>query len=79
VPQRVEQRHGRIDPVDDQLAQGAVQARQRLGPVAAMDDQLADQAVVIGRDRIAVIERGIHAHAQTAGRVVLRDPCRGRG
>jgi hypothetical protein len=51
VEQRVEQRHGRVDAVDDQFAQRAAQAGQRLGPVAAVDDQLADQAVVVGRDR----------------------------
>ena len=50
-------------------ASARLQPRQRLGPVAAMDDQLADQAVVIGRDRVAAIERRIHPHAQAARRM----------
>ena len=39
-----------------------------------MDDQFADQAVVVGRDGIAVIKRAIHAHAKTTRCVELRDP-----
>jgi hypothetical protein len=74
VEKRVEERHGRVDPVDDQFAKRPAQARQRLGPVAPMDDQLADQAVVIGRDPVAVIQRAVHPHAQPARGVVLRDP-----
>ena len=38
--------------------------------VAAVDDQLADQAVVVGRDRVAVVDGAVHAHAEAAGRVV---------
>ena len=45
---------------------------------AAVDDQLADQAVVVGRDRVALIDAGIDAHAEAAGRVEVGDPA-GRG
>ena len=39
-----------------------------------MHDQLADQAVVIGRDRIAAVQGRIHPHTQAAGRVKDLDP-----
>ena len=57
LEQGIEQRDRRVDAIHDKLGQGTVQACQRLGTVAAMHDQLADQAVVIGRDRIAIVER----------------------
>ena len=43
-----------------------------------MDDQLADQAVIIGRDLVALIHTGIDAHAQSAWRMVMGDRA-GRG
>ncbi len=45
----------------------------------AVDDELADQAVVVGRDPVAVVERGVDADAEAAGRVVLRDAAGGGG
>ena len=41
-----------------------------------MNDELADQAIVIGWDRIAVVECAIHAHTKAAWRVILRDLAR---
>jgi hypothetical protein len=54
--QIAEQRDGRLDPVDDELVEAAAQPHHALDPVAAMHDQLADQAVVIGRDLVALID-----------------------
>ena len=45
---------------------------------AAVDDQLADQAVVVGRDGVAVVDGAVHAHAEAAGGVVGADLA-GRG
>ncbi|MPL84613.1 hypothetical protein SDC9_30578 [bioreactor metagenome] len=73
LQQRGEQRHRGVDAIDDQLAQRPAEARQRLLPVAPVHDQLADQAVVIGRDLVAVIERRIDAHTEPARGVVLGD------
>ncbi|MNX99952.1 hypothetical protein D3C86_1324300 [compost metagenome] len=44
-----------------------------------MDDQLADQAVVVGRDRIAGVDGAIQTHAQAARRVEVGDRARRRG
>ena len=46
--------------------------------VAAVDDELADQGVVVGRDRVALVDRAIDADADAAGRVVEADLA-GRG
>src|SRR5262249_7696264 len=58
---------------DDDLAQAAAQAGDALVTVAAMNDQLANQAVIIGRDRIAGIDGAIQAYAQAAGGVEIAD------
>ena len=62
--QAAEQRQRRLDPVDDELVERAAQAHQRFGARAAVDDQLADQRIVVRRDRIALVDRGIDAHAK---------------
>ena len=41
--------------------------------VLAVGDQLADHGVVVGRDRIAAVDVGLHADAGTAGGVELGD------
>ena len=46
--------------VNDQLTQGACETCQSFWSIAALDDQLADQTVVVRRDAIAIIKRGIH-------------------
>jgi hypothetical protein len=45
---------------------------------ASVHDQLADQAVVVGRNLVALIDPGIDPHAEPAGRVVMADRA-GRG
>ena len=78
VQQVLEQRDGGLDAADDHLAQAALQAGHAFGAVAAVDDQLAGQAVVVGRDRVAGVERRIEPHAEAAGRVEVGDQA-GRG
>ena len=55
--QLLEQGDGGLDAADHQLVQRAAQAQQAFVAVLGMDDQLARQAVVIGRDAIAGIDR----------------------
>ncbi len=61
----VEQRNGRLDPVDDELGQRPLQAHHALDACLAVNDQLADQAVVIGRYAIALIRTAVDADAQS--------------
>ncbi len=56
VDQLAEEGDRRLDPVDDEFVEGARQPPQALVAGAGVDDQLADQAVVVGRDRIALID-----------------------
>ena len=42
LQQRMEQRHSRVDPIDDQFPQGPVQSRQRFRPIATMHNQFRD-------------------------------------
>src|SRR3569623_1209485 len=77
--QVLEQRDGRLDAGHHHLAQRALQPRNALGPVAAVDDQLAGQAIVVGRERIAGVERRSEAHAEAARRVEVGDQPRRRG
>ena len=58
--------------------QRPAQAGEREVAVAAVHDQLADQAVVVGRDGVAVEDRAVHPHAEAAGGVVGADAA-GRG
>ena len=73
-----EERNGRLDAVDDEFVERPVEPRHAFGPRAAVDDELADQAVVVGRDRVALIDAGIDAHAEPAGRVEIGDLARRR-
>src|SRR6266700_2690405 len=68
--QCLKQRHGGLDAVDDEFVERAPQAHQGLGAGLAMDDQLADQRIIEGRDRVAVIDGGIDAYPEPAGRRV---------
>jgi hypothetical protein len=61
--QVLEQRDGGLDAADDHLAERAAQARDALGAVAPVHDQLASQAVVVGRDHVARVERAIEPNA----------------
>src|SRR5690606_32730656 len=62
-----------LDAVDDELVDGAAQAMQAFGAGAAVNDQLADEAVVVGRDRVALIHRAVDAHADATGGMVELD------
>jgi hypothetical protein len=73
-----EQRDRGIDAVDHEFVKRAASRIMHSLPRPAVHDQLADQAVVIGRDLVALIDAGIDAHAKPAGRVVMGDRA-GRG
>jgi hypothetical protein len=76
--QMLEQRQRGLDAVDDEFVERAAQAHHAFDAGAAMHDQLADQAVVIGRDLVALIGARIDAHAEAARRMEMRDRA-GRG
>jgi hypothetical protein len=78
IDQIAEQGKGRLDAVYDELVEGAAEAHQALLPCAAVDDELADQAVVVGRNAIALIGTGIDPDTKAAGRMETRDRA-GRG
>jgi hypothetical protein len=61
--QGVKQRHGVFHAIHNQFAKSAVQAGKGFWAVAAMNDQLGNQAVLIGRNFVTVIKRGIHPYA----------------
>src|SRR5262249_37789060 len=69
--ERLEQRHGGLDAVEDELVERAAQPHERLAPGLAVDDELADERVVEWRDRVAVVDGRIDAHAKSAGRMVM--------
>lgn len=56
-----------LDSVNHELIERAPQTHHALHPGPAVHDQLADQAVVIGRDLVALIDTGIDADAETPG------------
>src|SRR5690348_3300526 len=60
-----------LDAVDHELLQRALEAHQALVAALAVDHQLGNEAVVVGRDPIARIERRIDPDAETAGRMVV--------
>jgi len=56
-----------LDSIDHEFIERAFEPHQALAAGLAVDDQLADQGVVIRRNRIAVIDGGIDAHAKPPG------------
>ena len=62
------QRDRGVDAADDEFLQRAAQAHQAFVAAGAVDDQLGDQAVVMRRHAIALIERAVDAHAEAARR-----------
>ena len=66
---QVQRDRGR-DARDDVFLERAPEPHHAGVAVGRLGDDLADQAVVVGRDAVAVVERGIHAHAGAARRVV---------
>src|SRR5690606_37836909 len=69
-----EQWDRRLDTVDDELGEAAPEPHQALVAVLPVDDELADQAVVVGRDAVALIDATVDAHAEPAGWVPVGDP-----
>src|SRR5580693_6393932 len=60
------QRNRRVDPADHIFLERAAQPHQAFVAALAVDDQLGDQAVVIRRHLIAVVERAVDANAEPA-------------
>src|SRR5579863_7512968 len=69
----LEERNRRFDSSDYEFIKRAPEAHEALVAILSVHDQFAGQAVVIGRDMVAGVERGIEAHAQSARRVKLRN------
>ncbi len=55
--QRAEQRQRRLDAVDHEFVERALEPHQAFGAGLAVHDQLADQRIVIRRDGVALIDR----------------------
>ncbi len=72
------QRDRRLDAADHIFLERPAQPHQAFVAGLAVDDELRDQAVVIGRHGVALIERAVDAHAEPARRVVIGDPARRR-
>ncbi len=68
LDQALEERQRGLDAIDDELIDGATQALQAFLAGAAVDDELADQRVVVGRDRVALVDGAVDADADAAGR-----------
>ena len=64
------QRDRGLDAGDDEFLERPAQPHQAFVAAGAVDDELGDQAVVIRRHDVALIERAIDAHAEAARRVV---------
>ena len=62
-----------LDAVDDEFVERALQPHQAFAAGLAVHDQLADQRVVERRNGVAVIDGGIDAHAEAAGRMIVHD------
>src|SRR6516165_6654573 len=62
--ERLMQRDCRLDPADHIFLERPPQAHQAFIAASAMNDQLRNQAVVIGRHLVAVIERAVDTNAE---------------
>src|SRR5262249_52433495 len=67
---------GGLDAIDDEVVERALEAHQAVAAGLAVHDELADERIVIGRDRVAVIDGRIDPHAQSARRVIVHDLAR---
>src|SRR5262245_20718874 len=72
------QRNSGLDTVDHIFFERAAQTHQALVTAVAVNDQLGNQAVVIGRYLIAMIERAVDAHPEPAGRMIIGHSARRR-
>lgn len=74
--QVLEQGQGRLDAIDDEFIERTTQTHHAFDAVTTVHDELADKAVIVRRDAVAGINARIHANAETAWRVVMRDKTR---
>jgi len=67
------QRLGCLYAFNHHLAERAAQTKQGAFTRMAPDDEFPDEAVIMGRDGIACIERAIEARIHAAGCMEIRD------
>ena len=63
------ERDCRLDAFDDHGLQRASHAGDGAFAGAAVDDDFSDQRIVIRRDEIAVVDRGVDADAGAGGQI----------
>ncbi len=63
----------RFDPLDHELVERPPHAGERFFTCRTMHNQLADQRIVIGADRITLVNMRIETHARAARHAQLRD------
>src|SRR5262249_4815826 len=68
-----EQWDGRLDTLDDELGEAALEPHEALIAVLAVHDELTNQAIVVGGYAVALVGAAVHAHAETAGRMPVGD------
>src|SRR6185503_203208 len=59
-------RDRRVDSANDEFLERAPDSHQAFVARAAVDDQLGDEAVVIRRHGVALVDRTVDAHAEAA-------------
>src|ERR1700687_4236631 len=67
------QRNVGLDAVDDILAERRLGARDYFGASLGMHDQPLNQRIVVHRDAVAVVERGLDAYPESAWRMMIAD------
>src|SRR6266851_10406435 len=65
------QRDGRLDAADHIFLERAAQPHQAFVAALAVDDQFRDQAVVVGRYLVSVVERTVDAHPGPARGMII--------
>src|SRR5271169_1781252 len=73
VDQSLMQWDRRFDAADHVFLERPAQPHQTFVAGLAMDDQLGDQAVVVGRHLVPLVERAVDAHAEPARGVIIGD------
>ena len=66
IDQVLEQRKRGLDAIDDKFIKHTAQTHHAFDAGTPVHDQLADQAVVVGRDAVALIGARIDTYAKTA-------------
>jgi hypothetical protein len=67
----MEERDRGLDPVDDELRKRPLEPHHALIACLAVHDELADQAVVVGRDSLALIGAAVDADTQPSWRMPI--------